>query len=116
MITGGRTPASLRPVERRELRYVLCLMLLDRGRTMTVPDLLEGLDRQGLSVVGRASKAVSDALRWERRRGRVVRLDRGRYRTGAIPRSTIWWLRQQVREMEAHAVARNLDPGPWSGS
>jgi hypothetical protein len=42
MITGGQTPASLRPVERRELRYVLCLMLLDRGRTMTVPDLLEG--------------------------------------------------------------------------
>lgn len=107
--------SQLRPVARRELRYLLCLLLLDERRTMTVPELGAALRNRGLTVAGRESTAISDALRWECRRRRVVRLARGRYRAGTIPRSTIWWLRQQVQTMAADAHARNLDPGAWSG-
>ncbi len=63
---------------------------------MTVPEIVAGVEAFGLSIPGRASKTVSDALRSEVRKGRAVRLDRSRYRTASMPRSTEWWIRSQV--------------------
>ena len=63
---------------------------------MTVPEIVAGVEAFGLPVPGRSSKTVSDALRWEVRKGRVVRLDRSRYRTGSMPRSTEWSIRTQL--------------------
>ncbi len=85
----------------RCLRYRLTLMLLSAQRPMSVEELIEGLERAGLAPCGRPSKVVSDALRWEIRRGRVRRLRRGVYIRGDVPRSTRWWLLDQVRIWEA---------------
>ena len=63
---------------------------------MTVPEIVDKVEAFGLSIPGRASKTVSDALRWEVNKGRIVRLSRSRYGTGSMPRSTEWWIRTQV--------------------
>ncbi len=70
-----------------DLRYVLIDMIYTYG-PMTVSDMVAELARQGFTVHGHPPKTVSDALRWDRRRGRVVRLGWGTYGPGAMPRST----------------------------
>src|ERR1700722_18016594 len=70
-----------------ELRYVLSLHLSVHGPA-TVTELLDALAFHGFSVASPAPKSVSDALRWERRRGRVRRLARGLYGPGQVPRGT----------------------------
>lgn len=88
----------------RELRYVLTLTLFQAGRPMSVADLAAALAVAGFEVNGRASKTISDSLRWEIGRGRVVRLTRSRYVTGKIPTSTRYWIRSHVREMQQRAA------------
>jgi hypothetical protein len=78
------------------LRHAICVCLLEEQRAMTVPEIVAGVEARGLSIPGRASKTVSDALRWEARKGRAIRLERSQYRTGTMPRSTEWWIRSQV--------------------
>ncbi len=51
-------------------------------------ELVVMLDRKGFDTDGRLSKAVSDALRWEVRRGRLSHVDRGCYGPRWIPRGT----------------------------
>ncbi|OHU98311.1 hypothetical protein [Mycobacterium talmoniae] len=78
---------TIRLVRGIELRYLLTLHLFDHGPA-SVAVLVAALDAQGFVVAGRASKAVSDALRWERGYGRVRRFGRGRYGPGWMPRGT----------------------------
>ncbi len=61
-----------------ELRYVLTLHLALHGPA-TVTELVDALEFHGFCVARPAPKSVSDALRWERRRGRVRRLRRALY-------------------------------------
>jgi hypothetical protein len=56
-----------------ELRFALTIYLFQHGPT-TVADLIDALDYQGFDIPGRASKSVSDALRWEMVHGRVCRI------------------------------------------
>ncbi len=63
---------------------------------MTLPEIVAGVEAFGLPIPGRSSKTISDALQWEEGKGRVVRLDRSRYQTGSMPRSTEWWIRTQL--------------------
>jgi hypothetical protein len=56
---------------------------------------------QGFDIGGRASKQVSDALRWERRRGRVRRLARGLYGPGCVPRGTEYRIYHRVMALRA---------------
>ncbi|MFA4083556.1 hypothetical protein [Mycobacteroides salmoniphilum] len=71
-----------------ELRYLLTLYVYRFGTT-TVSELVNMLDHKGFDTDGRASKAVSDALRWEVRRGRLSHLGRGCYGLGErLPRGT----------------------------
>ncbi|UGT92403.1 hypothetical protein [Mycobacterium ostraviense] len=70
-----------------ELRYVLTMQLSQHGLA-TIAEVLDALAWHGFSVRGRASKAISDALRWEIACGRVRRLGRGRYGPSYIPRDT----------------------------
>ena len=58
---------------------------------------------QGFAIGGRASKQVSDALRWERRRGRVRRIARGLYGPGYVPRATEYRIHQRVMALRAAA-------------
>src|SRR3984957_14703320 len=53
-----------------ELRYVLTWHLALHGRA-SIADLVEALAFHGFEVDDPAGKSISDALRWERRRGRV---------------------------------------------
>jgi hypothetical protein len=69
------------------LRYVLTAHLRRDGE-QSVAELLARLEADGAWLVGRPSKVVSDALRWEIRRGRVVRTGWGTYAPGHIPRAT----------------------------
>ena len=71
----------------RGLRFVL-LAEIRRRQTMTVAEMVAFLASSGYHTKGRPSKVVSDALRWEVARGRVVRSRRGGYRYGRISLST----------------------------
>jgi hypothetical protein len=73
--------------------------------------MIEALCWHGFCVRGRASKAVSDALRWEIGRGRVRRLGRGVYGPGYIPRSTEYRIHQRVLALRAAAAALSLEGG-----
>jgi hypothetical protein len=95
-----------------QLRYELCVCLLDARTPLTIRELVERIEARGFTVPGRASKVVSDALRWEVRRGRVIRVGRGRYARGAMPRSTEWWIRKHADARRRAVVAPTLaQPG-----
>lgn len=100
------------PVSGLVLRSALVVLLAEARRPMTVAALCDGLVRLGLEVEGRPSKAVSDALRWEVARGRVVRVARGSYQLGHLPRTTAWRMRQRV----AARVAVSLKGGTHGGA
>ena len=95
------------------LRYVLAKLLHENGGAMTVKELVAGCEAAGVVFTSRASKLVSDALRWEVRRGRAIRLARGIYRYGHAPRSTLWRIRKRVGEYIAYlAEFVNTCPTP----
>lgn len=82
------TTTQAPPLRGRALRFVLVDELMGREE-MTVAEMVAALaHRHGFDLGGRASKVISDALRWETRRGRVVRVGRGRYRFSHAARST----------------------------
>lgn len=92
------------PVELRgtNLRYVVTMYLMQHGKT-TIAELTEALESQGFSIAGRPSKSISDALRWERNRGRVWRRGRGLYGPGDLPRSTEYRIHKRVMELQLEA-------------
>ncbi len=90
------------PLQGIELRYVLTLLLLQHGPA-TVEELISAIEWQGFGVRGRPSKQVSDALRWERRHGRVRRLARGLYAPGLVPRATEYRIYERVLALRARA-------------
>ena len=59
-----------------ELRYVLAMHLAHNGPA-TIAEMVDALTQHGFGIGGRASKSLSDALRWEIGRGRVRRMGRG---------------------------------------
>jgi hypothetical protein len=83
-----------------ELRYVLTMHLAHNGPS-SITEMTDALSGQGFCIRGRASKAVSDALRWEIGRGRVRRLGRGLYGPAYIPRSTEYRIHQRVLALRA---------------
>ena len=85
-----------------ELRYALTFYLFQHG-PQTVAELIEALEYQGFAIAGRASKSVSDALRWEMAHGRVRRLNRGRYGPNEMPRGTEHRIRTRVLALRAEA-------------
>jgi hypothetical protein len=95
-----------------ELRYALTMYLLQHGPT-TVDELIKALEWQGFEIRERASKQVSDALRWERRRGRVRRLARGLYGPGFLPRGTEYRIYSRVMTLRA-AAKPSLSLATWA--
>jgi hypothetical protein len=87
------------------LRYVLTYFLAQHG-PKTIPELIDGLEYQGFSIPGRASKTISDALRCEQVHGRVVRMRRGRYKFWDMPRSTEYRIHNRVMELRRTAKGR----------
>ena len=86
--TSNCPDQSRRPLRGRGLRFVLVDELMSR-RSMTVAEMVTVMAGHGFNIEGRASKAISDALRWEVRRGRVVRLHFARLCIERIPRERV---------------------------
>ncbi len=91
-----------------ELRCVLTLHLFQNGKA-TVADLVDILDFHGFEVAGRASKAISDALRYEVAHGRVWRLRRGQYGPASMPRATEYRIHQRALALREEAAALRAD-------
>jgi hypothetical protein len=88
-----------------DLRYLLTAYLFDHGPA-TVEELVDALAYHGFRAAGRrSSKSVSDALRWEMARGRVIRVGRGHYRAGAMTRATQQRIVRRVRELHDDIAA-----------
>src|SRR5271167_3576821 len=85
-----------------ELRYVLSDHLAVHGPA-TVAELADMLASRGFETAGRASKSISDALRWEMGRGRVWRRGRGRYGPGWMPRATEYRIHKRALALRAEA-------------
>jgi hypothetical protein len=113
---GGYQPIDTHnALSGRDLRYVLT-SYIDAGYN-TVKTLVRKLAEDGYTVWGRASKVVSDALRWEIRNGRVQRLRRGVYGINEMPRSTRHRIRARARDLLflTHVVATWRDALAHSG-
>ncbi len=94
----------------RDLRYAVVAMLLGAQGPLDIDDILQRIDAAGDVVMGDyPRKVVADALGHEVVRGRLVRVRRGTYGLGHIPRTTAWrigrWRRYVLqREEELAAI------------
>ena len=93
------------PLRGIELRYALTHYLALHG-VCTVQELIAGLTHLGFGFHGRPSKAVSDALRWEVRLGRVYPRGRALYGPGEVPRATEYRIERRVMELRERAALR----------
>jgi hypothetical protein len=87
-----------------DLRYLLTAYLFDYGPA-TIDELVDALAYHGFRPAGRPSKSVSEALRWEIFQGRAVRMRRGRYRPGKMPRATADRIYKRVRALHDDVAA-----------
>lgn len=103
------------PLRGRGLRWVL-LDELKRHAQLTVSAMARILAGHGFDLgPGRASKLISDALRWEVRRGRITRPARGVYRWVGATQATsrrITILARRSREW-IDAVRSQRTPPPF---
>lgn len=97
----------------RELHAALALILVRVApRELSVGELVAELRAGGFVVAGpRPTKTVSDALRSGRTRGYVIRSGRDRYRSGRIPRTTLWRMRDRLRRRVEGLLPRSYGHG-----
>lgn len=89
-------PLDLRRECRYDLRALLVVILVDADGPLTVAQLVGLLSSAQVELPGRPSKAVSDSLRWEICKGRVVKVGHATYCAGVVPRTTLRRLRQRA--------------------
>jgi hypothetical protein len=92
-----------------ELRYVVTMHLLNHGPA-SISERAEAVAWRGFAIAGRASKSISDALRWEMGYGRVRRLGRGLYGPGRLPRGTEHRIHKRVFALR-HQASLSLRGG-----
>ena len=85
-----------------DLRYTLTRLIQVLG-PMTVSDLCAQLETLNFGVEGRPTKVVSDALRWEMGRDRVIRRGRGLYGEGWAPTGTAYRIVDRVESLKVEA-------------
>jgi hypothetical protein len=103
----GSTMNATLTVSGIDLRYLLTAYLFDHG-SATVEELVDALAYHRFRPIGRPSKSVSDALRWELARERVIRLRRGHYGPGSMTRATKHRIVERVRALHDEADALSL--------
>jgi len=75
----------------RCLREAALATLILAAAPLTIGEVMAGIEARGRRVTGRYPRqALGDALGYERRRGRVVRVCRGTYRACRLPKTTRW--------------------------
>ena len=84
----GTDELELPYITGRGLRMILVNEMMVRHE-ITVAEMVDVVSTMGFHLPGRASKVISDALRWEVRAGRVQRVRRGVYRFVSAPKSRI---------------------------
>ena len=89
---------------------MLTMHLARHGRA-DIAELVQALSRYGFEFSGRPSKAISDALRWEMRYGRVRRCGRGVYGPGSMPRSTEYRIHKRELALRADAERNRAEGG-----
>jgi hypothetical protein len=82
------------------LRSLLVVILAEAGHPLSVKQLIGRVEARGVVLTGRPSKSVSDALRWEVRRGRVLKVTRGVYVCGRVPDTTLRRMRHRARVLQ----------------
>ncbi len=82
----------------RPLRYLLIVILDEAAGPLSMVELVARCEAEGVRFSRRPSKVLSDALRWDVRSGRVVRVRRGIYTKGEVPDSTMRWIRHRVAQ------------------
>ena len=92
------TAKELPHIRGLDLSSLLVLILLRQGRPMGVAELVAAVTRTGFALADRPGKAVSDALRWEVRRGRVRRDRRAKYCPGYGAEVTPHRMRSRVAQ------------------
>ena len=98
----------------RGLRHHLVAVLAQARRPMRLGELVERVVEEPAQVMGRPSKVISDALRWEIARGRVHKTARGVYAFAAAPRSTLRFIKQRVRQLGRLLRSATARPTPPS--
>ncbi|MET0699994.1 MAG: hypothetical protein ABWY93_10040 [Mycobacterium sp.] len=93
-----------------ELRYALTLQLHQHGPA-TISELIEALTWHGFLIVGNPPKSVSDALRWEMGYYRAIRVGRGKYAPGEMPRSTEYRITRRVVALREQARRIRYEAG-----
>lgn len=92
----------------RGLRHFLLSTLANAGRPLSVAELSGIIDERAARLSGRPSKVISDALRWEIKRGHVRKVRRGVYSFARMPASTRRWVERRARQLRqllaAHAA------------
>lgn len=89
----------------RALRFLMTRELQRAQRPLTVAELVDRLHGYGFTIIGRASKTVSDSLRWEIASGRVTKVGRGVYRFGSAPKTTLRRIRLMAEYCQDWIVA-----------
>ncbi|MEY2470336.1 MAG: hypothetical protein QOF21_3034 [Actinomycetota bacterium] len=90
------------------LRYLACLTLRQYRRPLTVGGLVSAIEADGWAIAGQPNKTLADALRWELKKKRIIRVGRGRYAYGRVPRSTEWWMRNELVRIRSALFACTL--------
>ncbi|MBX3287401.1 MAG: hypothetical protein KF703_18785 [Actinobacteria bacterium] len=108
-MSDSSSPTVLPTLSGRPLRYLLSLHLRSAG-PLSVAELVARVEADGFVLGDRAGKLVSDSLRWEIGRRRAVRLGRGRYGPGIVPRQT---LSRMVTAVDAERRRLRETSGRW---
>jgi hypothetical protein len=109
--TGTPTP---KPIYGVGLRFLIVDELRSSRQPVTVGQLAERLQHQGFTFNTRPSKAISDSLRTELRKGRVRRTARGVYLYITATRSTLRRIRTMAHHCREYVVAQTRpQQPPW---
>lgn len=102
------------PLRGLGLRFVIADMLQRSPEPMRITDIVETIHKQGFTLAGRPSKAVSDSLRTEVRKHRVRRLSRGVYQFVSASRSTLRRINVMANQCRTWVVAQTrAKQTPW---
>ena len=98
------------------LRYLACITLRRARRPMSVAEIVRTIQSDGWDLGDQPNKLVADAIRWEVRKRRILKVARGRYCYGRMPRSTEWWMQNQVAAIRSARFAQTLAENTEGGA
>ncbi|MEO0494556.1 MAG: hypothetical protein AAF081_14195 [Actinomycetota bacterium] len=97
-------------LRRYDLRYLITSLILDLGGEASTTELRRTLAILGVDLGDDPGRRIHGALRSEVRKGRLVRVARGRYAIDRLPRATRDRIRHHARNLET--ALRNGETTP----